>query len=279
MGTRDPHPPGFAELGKPRPPIPTAGPDFERDFREWEVEGRKRLAVPMLVICGVLTLLLGVLDLRFLGGEGIPGQTVLVRFFLAGFSGVAAWRVYFTDRPGVVDAWIFGWSMTIVMALVARHVLVGDELQPMHHALDVALTILWLLCTNPIQLQLVPSLLTAGSGLTTSWGGAHPATLLGAYVLALAGGVIVAWERDRTSRSRFRAVREIRTLRGIVPICAACKQIRDDDGYWHRVEEYVRMNTEAEFTHGMCPGCVQEYYGLTDEQVDALMMWERGGAP
>lgn len=51
------------------------------------------------------------------------------------------------------------------------------------------------------------------------------------------------------------ALREIRTLRGIVPICMQCKKIRDDDGYWQRVETYLRARTDVEFSHGLCPDC------------------------
>lgn len=48
---------------------------------------------------------------------------------------------------------------------------------------------------------------------------------------------------------------QIKTLRGIVPICACCKKIRDDKGYWNQVEIYVSNHTEAEFSHGFCPEC------------------------
>ena len=50
---------------------------------------------------------------------------------------------------------------------------------------------------------------------------------------------------------------EIRTLRGIVPICAYCKKIRDDAGYWSQVEQYVSKHTEAKFSHGICPECFE----------------------
>lgn len=56
------------------------------------------------------------------------------------------------------------------------------------------------------------------------------------------------------------AMANVRTLKGLVPICAACKKIRDDAGYWHQVESYVRDHTEAEFSHGLCPDCVPNYF-------------------
>jgi len=57
------------------------------------------------------------------------------------------------------------------------------------------------------------------------------------------------------------ALREIRTLRGIIPICAGGKKIRDDFGYWEQVEWYVTRHTHALFSHGLCPGCEEEYGG------------------
>ncbi len=53
---------------------------------------------------------------------------------------------------------------------------------------------------------------------------------------------------------------QVRTLRGLVSICAACKKIRDDEGYWHQVEIYVYDHTEAEFSHGLCPDRMPAYF-------------------
>jgi len=52
----------------------------------------------------------------------------------------------------------------------------------------------------------------------------------------------------------------IETLRGIVPICSFCKQIRDDKGYWNQVEAYVAQYTDATFSHGVCPECKEKHY-------------------
>jgi hypothetical protein len=56
------------------------------------------------------------------------------------------------------------------------------------------------------------------------------------------------------------ALAKIKTLRGLLPICASCKKIRDDKGYWSQIEVYVRDHSDAEFSHGLCPGCAQKYY-------------------
>lgn len=57
-----------------------------------------------------------------------------------------------------------------------------------------------------------------------------------------------------------KAIDEIKTLRGIIPICAHCKKVRDDKGYWNQVEVYIHNHSEAEFSHGICPQCIKDLY-------------------
>src|SRR5439155_431711 len=58
---------------------------------------------------------------------------------------------------------------------------------------------------------------------------------------------------------------KVQSLRGLLPICASCKSIRSDEGHWHRVETYVEEHSEATFTHGICPTCLQKHYGYQPE--------------
>ena len=67
-------------------------------------------------------------------------------------------------------------------------------------------------------------------------------------------------EREELISQLREALRNVRTLRGLLPICANCKRIRDDQGYWRSVEAYVREHSEAEFTHGLCPDCLAKLY-------------------
>jgi sigma-B regulation protein RsbU (phosphoserine phosphatase) len=57
-----------------------------------------------------------------------------------------------------------------------------------------------------------------------------------------------------------RALTEVRTLKGMLPICSGCKKIRDDRGYWLEVERYIMANTDATFSHSLCPGCSTRYF-------------------
>ena len=70
-----------------------------------------------------------------------------------------------------------------------------------------------------------------------------------------------AIERQKLSTQLKQSMKEINTLRGFLPICANCKKIRDDRGYWTQIETYISMHSEAEFSHGICPECVIKLYG------------------
>lgn len=71
----------------------------------------------------------------------------------------------------------------------------------------------------------------------------------------------VTRELERKNAALERARIRIKTLSGLLPICAHCKKIRDDGGYWQQVESYVRDHSEATFSHSICPDCMTEHYG------------------
>lgn len=65
------------------------------------------------------------------------------------------------------------------------------------------------------------------------------------------------------------ALAQVKKLSGFLPICASCKKIRDDQGYWRQVEEYIREHSEAEFSHSICPQCAKRLYpGFYEDDVD-----------
>lgn len=65
-------------------------------------------------------------------------------------------------------------------------------------------------------------------------------------------------EQERLILQLQDALLEIKTLKGFIPICASCKQIRDDAGYWNQLEAYISKHTEAVFTHSICPQCADK---------------------
>jgi GAF domain-containing protein len=77
---------------------------------------------------------------------------------------------------------------------------------------------------------------------------------------ALGRIVITELELRRTSNELTDALVNIKTLSGLLPICAYCKGIRNDQGYWEQVEVFVESHTSAEFTHGICPACTKKHF-------------------
>jgi DNA-binding response OmpR family regulator len=71
-------------------------------------------------------------------------------------------------------------------------------------------------------------------------------------------------ERDQLIRDLQSALANVKSLSGLLPICAGCKKIRDDKGYWSQVESYVQKHSEAKFSHGMCPDCLKKWYPELD---------------
>jgi PAS domain S-box-containing protein len=104
-------------------------------------------------------------------------------------------------------------------------------------------------------------------------GSVFPVAFVSAPVIKEGMVVAVAVSfRDITNRKRDEAEREqllldykdalanIKTLKGLMPICSSCKKIRDDKGYWNHIEAYIRDHSEVEFSHGICPDCAQKLY-------------------
>jgi PAS domain S-box-containing protein len=72
--------------------------------------------------------------------------------------------------------------------------------------------------------------------------------------------------REKLINELRNALAEIKTLRGIIPICSHCKQIRDDEGSWNQLEDYIHHHSEAEFSHGMCPDCFKKEMEKLDNE-------------
>jgi PAS domain S-box-containing protein len=75
-----------------------------------------------------------------------------------------------------------------------------------------------------------------------------------------------AEERERLIRELQEALDKVRTLSGLLPICGSCKKIRDDEGYWQRIEAYISEHTGAQFSHGLCPPCAAELHAELRER-------------
>ena len=77
-------------------------------------------------------------------------------------------------------------------------------------------------------------------------------------------------ELSAANEELYKALAEVKQLSGFIPICASCKKIRDDKGYWNQIETYISQHSEAQFSHGICPDCMKKLYpelaDIEDEQ-------------
>lgn len=110
-------------------------------------------------------------------------------------------------------------------------------------AFGLVVAVLWL-----DELLDLPHRLLGAPPTPVNW---HESVLESLLVVALAAAVC---------RVTARLLVRLRHLEGILPICSACKKIRDEQGSWHAVEAYVAERTEAEFSHGICPECMRRMY-------------------
>jgi DNA-binding NtrC family response regulator len=69
-----------------------------------------------------------------------------------------------------------------------------------------------------------------------------------------------AVERQRLMTELQNALEHVKQLQGLLPICSSCKKIRDDQGYWNRIESYISKHSDARFSHGICPDCIKKLY-------------------
>ena len=74
-------------------------------------------------------------------------------------------------------------------------------------------------------------------------------------------------EKEQLIAQLQKAMQEVKVLSGFLPICAACKKIRDDTGYWRQIEEYISKHSNALFSHGICPDCSKKLYPEYHEEI------------
>jgi len=80
------------------------------------------------------------------------------------------------------------------------------------------------------------------------------------YCIDITGRKRIEEEREKLIHELQNALAEVKTLSGLLPICAHCKNIRDDKGYWNKIETYIHQHSGAQFSHGICPEFTKKFY-------------------
>ncbi|WP_221029255.1 PAS domain-containing protein [Actomonas aquatica] len=95
-------------------------------------------------------------------------------------------------------------------------------------------------------------------------------------ILDITDRKLVEAERDQLLEELRDALNQVKTLSGFLPICASCKKIRDDGGYWTQLEAYISEHSEAEFSHGICPDCADRFMAEFRETIATETRSRRG---
>jgi len=114
----------------------------------------------------------------------------------------------------------------------------------------------------PISMAILGSILTIVGFYTSPSGGELWSVLFNRSLalLAIWAVAIMSLYRESMEAEKRKALFELKMLRGMLPICASCKNIRDKKGRWHRIESYLKGHSEVEFSHSICPDCARDLY-------------------
>lgn len=169
-------------------------------------------------------------------------------------------------------------ALVLIAQMTLRLLRPSDSLQP---ALYEPVSVLLVFGAFPVSLRallaLVVPFAATSIGLTLFWVQGPPTALKLSVALTMVTatgvGALVAANRRRLLEelvaarvAQAKALTELRTLRGIIPVCSGCSSVRVGDDQWQALQSYVAAHTDAEFSHGLCPGCQTRLYpGLFDE--------------
>ena len=254
-------------------------PDLEAEYRAQQLTRDTRLAM-IIIGLGQLSVIPVINDYRLFGLTPVFWSLVGARGVFVVASIIAWLALRRGPSPRRLDRHMLSWCL--VLTGMNLYIVSTRPAGFLGHALGTVTLAMafYALTPLPLPLQAVPALVTAAANLVlVSW--FKPAldrlsltTLAVTLVRVNALGATVSSHFHRSKRRQFLALRretelrrrlqqalaEIRTLRGILPVCGYCKRVRTDVGEWQSLERYVSERTDANFSHGICPDCLQIHY-------------------
>ena len=256
--------------------------ELENRYREQQMREDLSGAQIVISVTALGVLLFVSADYRMFG-LAMPFPVVLaVRLGIVALS-VLVWRKLHSAvaalQPRQFDRALLLWGMIVAASQV--YVSFTRPASYTGHFLVHLFTILLTYCVLPLPLllQAVPALMMSAGMVACMWmkppaDGLTSNALVWTLTAANVLGSSMSRQLQLSKRRQFLAflretqlrvglentLAELKTLRGIIPICAHCKNIRDDIGSWHQLEEYISNNSDAEFSHGICPACVEKFF-------------------
>jgi len=254
-----------------------ASAQLEGQFREESVTEDRKLGRFLSIVVVVTALLFVLNDWRLLGGT--PDFPILMsaRVVLLLVTAICFARLGRAVSGRQLDGWMLVWSLVVMF--ITLQVMATRPPYWMNHALTVLVIVsVAMLVPMRFSLQASCAVVFAIAAATLFlmknpdrfliWGN------LTALTLAVVVGLIASWKLHHSRRESFlarqaqqetiakleAALAEVRNLQGILPICASCKKIRQEDGGWIGLEKYISERSAARFSHGLCPECKVRLY-------------------
>jgi hypothetical protein len=255
---------------------------LEDQYRRQNLRHDTIRAVLVFVVALVPLVLFAVSDYRLFGAASmffwlLVGRTASVLYTLLTLA-----LLLKRPAPHILDGAVLSWGLAAAVLNVCVNLTRPADYTG-HFIIDVVYVVLfYVVLPVPLPCQAAPALLVSVASVALFVAVKQPVdgltgtALAVAYLLANVLGGLSSWELHRWKRRQFTALRqeaslraelemalgEVKTLRGLLAICAHCKRVRDDKGAWWRVEAYVSARTHARFSHSICPGCMKEFYGM-----------------
>jgi len=248
----------------------------EQQFRFENLTEDRRTVKFLSLSISFLVVSFALIDLMFQGVTRVSLALLLARFVILVSTAMLLFRLRGPIAPQPFDRWLIGW-ITVVVCLA----LYSLSMRPPQQVVPMGILMLLMISL------LVPMRFTFQAGTATATclalmalvvtkkpANSAIATGLTALVATLGVGLVSSRALHRTRRESFAArlveqktvskleaaLAAVKQLQGIVPICSACKKIRQEDSTWMVLEEYISARSEARFSHGLCPECVPKFH-------------------
>lgn len=262
---------------------------IEQEFRSAFLQSDKLIA--RIIIAGAIFIgLFSIVTDSFSGAEYNYLQGIyLSTFALIFFNLMLLGLLIFTHKYRHFDIIVTIWWLCVILTVTIGNFLYPPEMF-IHVVFDIMIPVaIYLLIPIGLITQFCLAILFTVANLMilfsikTGVTETDTAFILLSYITVHLLGLISCWQIHLSRRKLFvehkseqmtrielqKTLNEIKVLRGIIPICSYCKQIRDDAGFWHQVETYIRAHSGADFTHGICPGCMQENFPREFDRIQA----------
>jgi hypothetical protein len=246
--------------------FPSPRLDEEPSYREHFLDDDIRQITAVIYATMALFLTLNIIDFSTLEDNPLLGSGIVLRFVVMILGFVLIRFMGSIRRPSMVD-----WSTIIYATCIAILIVIYHSTGDVSGIRITAIVTLFILIVYiafpsyavwgllPVLILLLGEANAVFSSESDDLIG-NRAVMVAAGLFATLMGIMASAYHHRARYQAFRAIGEVKTLSGLLPICSNCKKIRDDQGYYQQIELYVMDHSQAEFSHGVCPECITTLY-------------------